>query len=196
MAADSPAQEAVTALLRSADTEGRDAIERLLPLVYEELHEMAHRHLARERRGHTLNTTALVNEAYLKLVDQTQVTARGRTYFFGAAAQAMRQILVDYARHRKRLKRGGDQAPVTLEEMDLAVEAFATDLIDLDEALKRLAARFPRQARVVECHFFGGLSVDETAAVLGVSPRTVNQDWTLARAWLYRELGEDRVTHL
>ena len=181
-------QKVVTALLSTAGPAEEDLTDRLLPLVYEELRVMAHGHLARERRGHTLNTTALVHEAYLKLVDQSQVTARGRAYFFGAAARAMRQILVDYARHRKRQKRGGGQDPATLEEAHLVLDAFAADLIDVDEALVRLAVLNPRQARIVECLFFGGLSVDETAQVLGVSPRTVKRDWALAKAWLYLRL--------
>ena len=134
-------------------------MERLLPMLYDELHEMAHRQLARERRHHTLQTTALVHEAYLRLVDQTKVTDRGRAYFFGAAARAMRQVLVDYARKRKAEKRGGGQAPLSLEEGQIAVDAYAEELIDLDEALERLAALNPRHARVVECRFFGGLSV-------------------------------------
>ena len=187
-------QEAVTALLCAADADAGPLVDRLLPLVYDELHAVAHRHMARERPGHTLSTTDLVHETYLKLVDQTQVTARGRTYFFGAAARPMRQILVDHARRRKRLKRGGGRRPATLEEPHLAVDDFAANLLDLDEALDRLAALYPRQARVVECRFFGGLNVKETAAVLDVSPRTIKQDWALAKAWLFRALhGQDRV---
>ena len=182
------AQEAVTALLRSTDDADATLADRLVPLVYDELHAMAHRYLARERRHHTLNTTALVHEAYLKLVDQAQVGRRGRTYFFGAAARAMRQILVDYARRRNRQKRGGGQAPVTLKETVVAVEGFATDLLDLDEALERLAELNPLQARVVEYRFFGGLNIEEAAEVLGVSAGTVKNDWAVARAWLYRRL--------
>lgn len=167
-------------------------MDQLLPLVYEQLREMAHRQLARERRGHTLGTTALVHEVYLKLVDQTKVTARGEAYFFGAASRAMRQILVDYARRRTRQKRGGHQRPITLEESLLHVDTFAADLVDLDEALTRLATLYPRQARVVECRFFGGLTVEETAAVLEVSTRTIKSDWALAKAWLYRNMhGEE-----
>ncbi len=191
MPASASSPEAVTALLRSADDADADLTDRLLPLVYDELHAMAHQHLARERRDHTLSTTALVHEAYLKLVDQSQVGRRGRTYFFGAAAQAMRQILVDYARRRNRQKRGGGQAPVTLKETVVAVDGFATDLLDLDEALERLAVLNPRQGRVVECRFFGGLNVEETAEVLGVSRSTVKNDWAVARAWLYRRLRND-----
>lgn len=185
-------QEAVTALLRSADDADAALTDRLLPLVYDELHAMAHRHLARERRHHTLNTTALVHEAYLKLVDQSQVGRRGQTYFFGAAARAMRQILVDYARRRNRQKRGGGKTPVTLKETVVAVEGFAADLLDLDEALERLAVLNPRQARVVEYRFFGGLNIEEAAEVLGVSAGTVKNDWAVARAWLYRRLRNDQ----
>ena len=181
-------KETITTLLTAVNEDGGDLADRLWLLVYDELHVMAHGHLARERQGHTLNTTDLVNEAYLKLVDQRQVSARGRTYFFGAAARAMRQILVDYARRRNRLKRGGKQAPVTLDENHLVFDGFAADLLDLDEALTRLATLFPRQARVVECRYFGGLNTEEIAEVLGVSPRTVKKDWALAKAWLYRNL--------
>ncbi len=171
------AQKTVTALLRAADPADEHLTDRLLPLVYDELRAMAHSHLARERDDHTLSTTALVHEAYLKLVDQSQVSAQGRTYFFGAAAQAMRQILVDHARHRGRQKRGGGQRRVSLQEPDGAVDAFAADVLDLDEALNRLAVLNPRQARVVEYRFFGGLNIDEAAEVLGVSAGTVKNDW-------------------
>ncbi|MFQ5572465.1 MAG: ECF-type sigma factor [Rhodothermales bacterium] len=188
MATRSSPREAVTALLYAADPSDGDLTDRLLPLVYEELRTMAHRHLARERSDHTLNTTALVHEAYLKLVDQTQVTARGRTYFFGAAARAMRQILVDYARRRTRLKRGGKQAPDTLKETHLTVDNFAAELIDLDEALDELSLLNTRQAHVVVCRFFAGLNIEEAASVLGISSRTVKRDWALAKAWLYRRL--------
>jgi RNA polymerase sigma factor (TIGR02999 family) len=182
------ARDAVTAVLGAADREGRDLVDQLLPLVYDELRRMAHRHLAREHRQRTLSTTGLVHEAYLKLVDQSQVSAKGRAYFFAAAARAMRQVLVDAARRRGRLKRGGREVPLDLEDFQVAVDDFAADLRGLDEALERLAALFPRQARVVECRFFGGLSVEETAEALALAPRTVKRDWSLARAWLYREL--------
>lgn len=183
-----PMQAAVLEVLCTAEAEGWNPVDRLLPLIYDELRQMAHRQLRRERGDHTLNTTALVHEAYLKLVDQAQVSARGQTYFFGAASRAMRQVLIDYARRRKREKRGGDQERLPLEDKFFAVEAFAAELIDLDEALDRLAALNPRHAQVVECRFFGGLSVEETARVLDVSERTVKHDWALARAWLYRTL--------
>jgi RNA polymerase sigma factor (TIGR02999 family) len=188
---DSPeGRDAVTAVLNAAGREGRDVVDALLPLVYDELRRMAHRHLARERRQRTLSTTGLVHEAYLKLVDQDRVPVKSRAYFFAAAAHAMRQVLVDAARRRGRIKRGGGEAPLNLEDFQVAVDDFAAELRDLDEALERLAAVFPRQARVVECRFFGGLSVEETAEALELAPRTVKRDWSLARAWLYRELRD------
>lgn len=153
---------------------------------------MAHWQLRRERHHHTLNTTALVHEAYLRLVDQTRISEKGRTYFFGAAARAMRQVLVDYARRRNALKRGGDRVRVTLQEDRLALDQLATDLIDLDDALKELSALNPRHVRVVECRYFAGMSVTETAEVLDIAPRTVKRDWMLAKAWLYEALrGQD-----
>ncbi|NBC16036.1 MAG: sigma-70 family RNA polymerase sigma factor [Bacteroidetes bacterium] len=179
----------ITALLQSARPGAPDTIDRLLPVVYRELREMAHRQLLGERASHTLNTTALVHEAYLKLVDQTMVTEKGRAYFFAAAARSMRQILVDHARRRKAMKRGGGQIPLNLDDQQIAVDAFAAEMVDLDEALERLAALNPRHARVVECRFFGGLTVKETAKALDVSPRTVKYDWALAKAWLYDALG-------
>jgi RNA polymerase sigma factor (TIGR02999 family) len=182
-------RSAVTAVLSAAERDGRDVFDELLPLVYDELRQMAHRQLAREHRPRTLNTTGLVHEAYLKLVDQAQAPLKSRAYFFGAAARAMRQVLVDAARRRGRLKRGAGEAPLNLDDFQVSVDAFAAQLDDLDEALGRLAALYPRQARVVECRFFGGLSVEETAEALDLAPRTVKRDWSLARAWLFRELG-------
>lgn len=187
MSADVSVQHTITALLEAAP-ENDDAVGRLLPLVYAELRDMAHGYLLHERRGHTLSTTALVHEAYLKLVDATRAPVDGRSYFFGAAARAMRQILVDHARHRMRQKRGGGQRQVTLEEQHLLADHFAAEVLDLDEALHRLSELEPRAARVVECRFFGGLSVEETAGVLGVSTRTIKRDWIMAKAWLYRAL--------
>ncbi|WP_412061280.1 ECF-type sigma factor [Rubrivirga sp. IMCC45206] len=183
-----PGSHAITEVLLAADADDRAVADRLVPLVYEELRRMAHGQLARERRNATLDTTALVHEAYLKLVDQTRVPVRSRAYFFGAAARAMRQVLVDRARHRLRQKRGGRAVAVTLDEAHLAVDGLAADLLDLDAALDRLAALDPRAAHLVECRYFGGLSVEETADVLGVTTRTLRRDWATARAWLYRAL--------
>lgn len=201
-------RDRTTALLEHADpTDPGPALDRLLPLVYEELRVMAHRRLAGERPGHTLNTTALVHEAYVRLVDDTRVTRKGRAYFFGAAARAMRHVLVDHARRHRAAKRGGGADRVTLESGHGAIRAdrfpldaaamrvgrLVDELIDLDRALDGLAELNPRHARVVECRFFGGLGVAETAEALGVSPRTVKYDWALARAWLKEALvGSDR----
>lgn len=187
-------RDRTTALLEPG-TEGDPArLDALLPLVYDELRGLAHRQLAGERAGHTLRTTALVHEAYVRLVDDTRVTRKGRAYFFGAAAQAMRQVLVDHARRHAARKRGGGARPVSLDAATLAVDEIADELLDLDRALVELAGRNPRHARVVECRFFGGLSVEETADALDVSPRTVKYDWALARAWLHDALrgGTDR----
>lgn len=178
------------ALLETTGRDGGSTLDQLVPLLYDDLREMAHRELARVACAHTLQTTALVHEAYLKLVDATRVTRRGRAYFFAAAAGAMRQILVDHARRRNAAKRGGGAELVTLGEEDASVTAYAAELLDLHDALLRLAERSPRQARVVEYRFFAGMSVQETAEVLGVSSRTVELDWAVARAWLYRALGE------
>lgn len=163
-------------------------VDELVALVYDELRAMARRQLAREAGPRTLNTTGLVHEAYLKLVDQSTVALRDRRYFFGAAARAMRQVLVDAARHRKRQKRGGGERPLSLDESRIALDDYAGELMELDDALRRLAEEHPRPAAVVECRFFGGLSVEETAETLDVSPMTVKRDWVLARTWLYRAL--------
>ncbi|MCG8459148.1 MAG: ECF-type sigma factor [Holophagales bacterium] len=154
--------------------------------VYDELRRLARRHVRRD--ADTLQPTALVHEAYLRLACDPRVVERGRSYFFAAAARAMRQILVDHARRRSRLKRGGDEGPLTLETGDGEVDAVALDLLDLHRALGVLERLEPRQARVVECRYLAGLEVEETAAALGISPRTVKRDWRLARAWLFREL--------
>lgn len=176
-------------LLRDAES-GATSTDALFPVLYEELRVLARRQLAGEASGHTLRTTALVHEAWIRLADGNGVGPRGRAYFFGAAARAMRQVLVDHARRRQSLKRGGGERALTLEEDGVAVDAAAGELIDLDRALEELAARNPRHAQVVECRFFGGLDVEETAAVLGVSERTVKADWAFARAWLRRALRE------
>lgn len=178
----------IAAVLETADEGEAEVLDRLVPLVYEQLRAMAHRQLAREHGARTLQTTALVHEAYLKVADDSKVTRRGQRYFFAAAARAMRQVLVDRARRRAAQKRGGDAEVVSLEDESPAVDGFAADVLDLDRALELLSERNPRHARVVECRFFGGLSIDETASALDVSPRTVKYDWTLARAWLYEVL--------
>lgn len=179
----------VTRLLQAYAGGDRAALDRLLPVVYDELRTLAHARLRGERAGHTLNTTALVHEAYLELVDLDPVDWQSRAHFFGLAARLMRHILVDYAVRRKAIKRGGDRQRVDLETADAVSEQRADDLLALDEALERLERTEPRRCRVVECRFFVGLSIEETAHVLGVSPVTVTRDWTAARAWLNRELG-------
>ncbi len=158
----------------------------LWSVVYNELRQIANR----QWRGssHTLQATALVNEAYMRLAGDARVLSRGRAYFFGSAATAMRQIVVDHARKRSRAKRGGSADPITLKTNDAEVEGLATDVLDLHQALERLEQLAPRQARVVECRYFGGLTVSETAETLESSPRTVKRDWMVARAWLFREL--------
>jgi RNA polymerase sigma factor (TIGR02999 family) len=172
-----------------ASREDRGALDQLLPLVYEELSRIARRHLRRQTPGHTLNTVALVHEAYLKLVDQTLVSWQDRTHFFATAARAMRQILVDYARRRGAQKRGGGVRPLSLDDVDVAVEEQAAFLIGLDEALTRLGTVNERLAQIVEYRFFGGLTEEETAAALDISDRTVRRDWIKAKAWLRIELS-------
>ncbi|HEU4334434.1 MAG TPA: sigma-70 family RNA polymerase sigma factor [Candidatus Eisenbacteria bacterium] len=168
-----------------------DALNALLPLVYDEMRRLAAGYLSHERSGHTLQPTALAHEAYLRLLDQRSVSWQNRAHFMGLAAQAMRRILTDHARRRIALKRGGDAVRVELTEVEDSVAAAAPQeaaAIDLDEALDRLARLDERQSRVVELRYYGGLSIEETAEVLAVSPATVRRDWTVARAWLHREL--------
>ena len=162
-----------------------------MPLVYDELRKLARDYLRRERADHTLQPTALVNEAYLKLVDQRRVNWQNRSHFFGIAAQIMRRILVDHARSRAAEKRGGLLRKLSLDEANVLPAERAPDLIELDEALKRLAEVFPRKGQVIELRFFGGLSVEETAHVLGVSDKTVMREWQSAKLWLYRELDRE-----
>lgn len=189
MSTDLPLRSQTTGLLEAAAEGETQTVDRLVPVIYEELRAMAHRQLARERADHTLSTTALVHEAYLKLVDDTRVTRRGRAYFFAAAARVMRRILVDHARRHRAAKRGGNVQFVSLGRSDASVDAYAGELVDLDRALARLGECSPRQVSVVECRFFGGMTVEETASALDVSPRTVESEWAMARAWLFRELG-------
>lgn len=183
-----PLRATTTDLIETADNGDAAALNQLIPLVYGELRALAHRRLADEQRHDSLQTTALVHEVYLKLVDDTRVTQRGRAYFFGAVSRAMRQILVSRARWRLAVKRGEGVEMASLDENQAAVDAYATELVNLDEALRRLADRSPRHARVVELRYFAGLSVAETAEVLEVSQRTVKSDSAMARAWLFNEL--------
>jgi RNA polymerase sigma factor (TIGR02999 family) len=179
----------ITELLLSWSGGDRDAPAKLMPLVYDELRRLARDHLRRERPGHTLQPTALVNEVYLRLVDQRRVSWQTRAQFFGLAAQLMRHVLVDHARSRAAAKRGGPAHKLSLDEACMAPEEVAAELVALDEALVRLAAVDERKSRVVEMRFFGGLSVEETAEALGVSDKTVMRDWRIAKVWLHRELG-------
>jgi RNA polymerase sigma factor (TIGR02999 family) len=183
---DDPAE--VTALLKAWSAGDRAALERLLPLIERELRRIARAQLARERSGHTLQPTALVNEAFLRLVEQRQVSFEGRGRFFALAATVMRHVLVDHARARGRDKRGGGRAPVSLDGLPDIPAGQTVELLDLDRALSKLAALDERKARVVELRFFGGLEVPQTAAALGVSENTVIRDWAFAKAWLRREL--------
>lgn len=184
--------EDVTGLLAQWRAGDRGAIDRLVPLVYDDLRRIARRHLRLERPDHTLDTSALVHESYLQLVDQPSAEWRDRAHFFAAASRAMRHILVDYARQRLAKKRGGsDRLRVDLEEVPTPVGEYASSLLDLDAALTRLGERNDRLARVVECRYFGGMPVRETAEALGVSTRTVERDWTRAKAYLYGELHHE-----
>ncbi|HZS09137.1 MAG TPA: sigma-70 family RNA polymerase sigma factor [Blastocatellia bacterium] len=178
---------AVTQLLRDWSGGDQAALEQLIPVVHAELHRLAHHYLRRERRGHTLQTSALVNEAFLHLVDQN-ATWQNRAHFFGIAAQLMRRILVEYARNKNRAKRGGGWQRVSLDDAARAAPSEDADLIALDDALSTLAAIDPQQSRIVELRYFGGLTIEEAAEVLGVSHSTVEREWSLARAWLRREL--------
>jgi RNA polymerase sigma factor (TIGR02999 family) len=180
----------ITQLLLAWGKGDQAALEELMPLVYDELRKVAARSLRRQRPGHTLQTTALVNEAYLRLIDSSRVQWQNRAHFFAVSATLMRRILVDFARERQNLKRGGAAERVSLNEALVVAPERGADLLALDEALNRLAALNPRQAQVVELRYFGGLNEEETAEALKVSLRTVQRDWNLARLWLYRELSQ------
>jgi len=181
----------VTALLLKAGEGDPGVLEQVFPLVYEELRRLAHRQLRHEPEGHTLCTTGLVHEAYLKLVDQTRSEWTSRAHFLAVASIAMRRIVVDYARRHRSAKRGGLLRRIPLESLDLVAEERAELLVELDDALRRLAELDPRQARVVECRFFGGMSEEETAEALGIGLRTAKRDWAKARSWLYQEIYSD-----
>jgi RNA polymerase sigma factor (TIGR02999 family) len=181
--------DAVSQLLQRWSDGDKGALDQLMPLVYAELRRMARRYMLQQPSGHTLQTTALIHEAYLRLVGHSEKRWESRAHFFGVAAQAMRHILVDYARARHASKRGGEARVVSLDEAAIVSEERAAELVSLDDALKELGRLSPRQSHVVELRYFGGLSVTETAEVLKVSSDTVTRDWNHAKAWLHRELN-------
>jgi RNA polymerase sigma factor (TIGR02999 family) len=188
-----PTTQQVTRLLKAWSQGGEAALNRLLPIVHQELRRLARRHMLGERVGHTLQTTALVNEAYLRLVNAREVNWQNRAHFLALSAQLMRRILVDSARARRGQKRGGGNPKVTLDEGLVGPQQKGQDLIALDDALKTFAQVDPRKSRVVELRFFGGLSVEETAEVLQVHPNTVLRDWRLAKMWLKREMSKEEA---
>jgi len=183
----------ISRLLQAWSGGKREALDDLLPLVYDELHRQAHRFLRRERRNHTLQTTALIHEVYLKLVDQARVSWQNREHFFAVSANVMRQILVNYANARQRKKRGGSAEKLDFDEsLLIVVKKTDVDLLGLDEALTRLGKMDKQQEQIVELRYFGGLTIEETAEALGVSPATIKRDWRMTKAWLHRELsGKD-----
>lgn len=186
--------EELTDILNALNDGSREVLDSLIPLIYQELHSQAHRYLRGERANHTLQTTALINEAYLRLIEQKDVRWQNRAQFFGLAANMMRRILVDYAKNKHRAKRGGKDVDLPLEEaLTVAVEttneSTQIDLIILDEALNKLAEKAEREARIVELRYFSGLTVEETAEVLGISTMTVKRDWNVAKAWLRNEIN-------
>ena len=183
-----PSKADVSELLSALASGSPTAAEKLMPVVYSELKRVARAYMRRERPGHTLQTTALVHEAYLRLVRQENVRWQGRSHFFGIAAQLMRRILIDHARGHLREKRGGAVVALHLDEALVFSPEHSQELVRLDEALDRLAKLDPRQSRIVELRFFGGLSVEETAEYLGISPKTVKRDWAVAKAWLHAEV--------
>lgn len=188
-----PSPQEITRWLVAWSQGDQAALEKLMPLVYSELHRIAKRYMERENPGHTLQTTALIHEAYLRLADQPQASWQNRAHFFGVAARVMRHILVDYARARSRMKQGGDVQHVSLEEAAVVTREPAAELVALDDALTALAETDARKSQVVELKYFGGLSIEEAAEVLNVSPGTVMRDWTMAKAWLYRALKREAV---
>jgi len=183
-----PQQHEITQLLAEWSDGNQSALDELYPLVYEELHRLARRYMSRERKGHTLQTTALINEAYVRLVDQRNVHWANRSHFFAISAQIMRRILIDHARRHAYAKRGGGAQQVSLEAVAIVANEKSAEIIRLDEALTTLAKMDPRRCHVVELRYFGGLSNEEIAGVLNVSENTVTRDWNLARAWLHQQL--------
>lgn len=190
-----PAEADITTLLGKLARGDQGAEAELIPLVYEELHRLAARYMRREKQGHTLQTTALVNEAYLRLVRQQCANWQNKASFLGLAAKLMRRILVDHARLRRQIKRGGGYQKLALDEALYVSETRSHDLLALDDALSTLAKLDPRQSEIVEMRFFGGLTEDEIAATLKISPRTVRRDWNIAKAWLYMQLVQDNGSH-
>jgi RNA polymerase sigma factor (TIGR02999 family) len=186
---DSPPEE-ITGLLLDWGKGNKDALDRVIPLVYQELRRLAHRQMRRERTGDTFQTTALINEAYLRLVDYARVRPRDRAHFFAIAAQAMRRILIERARSRRSTKRGSGAQKVSLEEIANVSNERAADLVALDEALTKLAVIDSRKAQIVELKYFGGMTIEEAAEVLGVSTPTVERDWKMAKIWLHREVSK------
>lgn len=190
-----PLQSQVTQILLDGSAGDKAALDRLMPLVYQEMRRLARFYMRRERAGHTLQTSALVNEAYLRLVDYKRMRWQDRAHFLAVAAQAMRRILIEHARRRQSARRGGAEARrVSLDEAAGLAEAPAADLLALDEALRGLAELDPRKSRVVELRYFGGLDIEETAAVLGLSAATVKREWRSARLWLRREISRGAAT--
>ena len=181
----------LTGLLIDWSHGDKAALDKLTPLVYDELRRIAHHYVQRDRNGHTLQTTALVNEAYLRLVNQHKIEWQNRSHFFAVTARVMRHILIDHARRRHYAKRGGDAQQLQLEESDAMSDQRAAELTTLDEALQQLAALDPRNSRVVELRYFGGLSLEETASVLNISVMTVRRDWRAAKAWLYKAVNRE-----
>ncbi|HEX9425558.1 MAG TPA: sigma-70 family RNA polymerase sigma factor [Pyrinomonadaceae bacterium] len=192
MTRSTPAPHEVTQLLIDWSNGRQDAVEPLFPLVYEELRRLAHRYMRRERPGHTLQTTAVVQEAYLRLIDQKHVQWQNRAHFFAIAARMMRRILITHAQSLAYAKRGGGALKVSLDEAAILSPVRARELIVLDDALKSLAVIDVRRSQVVELRFFGGLSNEEIAEVLKISPNTVTRDWNVAKAWLYREISKEQ----
>lgn len=187
----SPKAQNITRMLKDWSDGNDQILDRLLPFVYDELHRQASRFMRRERPDHTFQTTDLIQEVYFKLIDQNQVDWQNRAHFYAIAAQAMRRILVDYARTKNRQKRGGRQKPQSLDQViKIPAQEKGIDLVALDEALDRLAEFDQRQAKVVELKYFSGMTETETAEVLGISPATVARDWNIAKAWLYQELNK------
>jgi len=184
-----PGPGQITVLLAQWSSGNQAALDELIPLVYEELHRLASNYMRSERPGHLLQTTALVNEAYMRLIDRDRVSCLERAHFFAVAAQVMRRVLVDYARGRDRAKRGGGDAPVALEDAAIVSDNRAEEILAINSALDKLSAFDPRKGRVFELRYFGGMSVDEAAQTLSVSPVTVARDWRMARLWLRREIA-------